>query len=328
MKRSLSILISAAAIFALGAVAVVRAQDVSSNDDGTVVSESQDANSNVNAGSDVEVNSNVNAEPSPVPEAVMGMEGNHGEDANMMKPVPTLYSSEKPPAPPAGNEQAGNGLMKIPHPGVINLYTKIKQIGNSLYGILKNGTPHSGTDSSQEGSSSGAEQKSGEGAQGTAQQLEKILRPDLMKFYTSIKKIGTSLFGIRTGKLPADAVKHPVVTADQSACVIAAIQTKDEAVVSAKTAEATAFNAAVTARTACQTSALGSVEGQQAALAKCVAEFAKSGSASREAFAKAQNEAWKTYVTALKSCSPSAEGSGSSATEGAEIMVEDGGNSL
>lgn len=329
MKRSFRILIAVAVLSSLTMVGAVMAQESDPvSQTGTSLNESDYPEA---PASEMPPTTGATEERTAPPATEPAADAGTGSNENSIPPappVPTLYDTSRTEVPPTTatppKPSAQGELKKIEHPDLIRFFTKIRQVGNSLYGVMKDAASSAGSGNSA-GNSAGNTPASGSDSQsqGAAQQLEKILRPDLIKFYASIKKIGNSLFGVRVGKPASEAVKRPVVTAEQSACVISAIEAKDQTVIAAKTAEAEAFKTAVTARTACQTSALGNTEGQTAALAKCVADFAKSSASARETFSKAQNEAWKKYVAALKSCAPS---SSTGASAAADIMVEDGGN--
>lgn len=168
----------------------------------------------------------------------------------------------------------------------------------------------------------------------TGPKLMKIPSPDYVKYFREVRKIGDSLYGILmngvntvTGNSPTAKPRH-VVTADESACVVGAITAKDQAIMATQTAEATGFNSAVAARTACQTTALASTDGQGAALEKCAKDFRTAAVAVRDTLNKAQKDAWATYTTALKTCVAAPTATNTNTTSSSEIMIEDGGNSL
>jgi len=365
MKKTTGILIAAGAILSFAAVAAVQAQDAMMHDntnstgDQMVSNDNQNANVNQDTDSPGEANANVNENANAnlnLNENVnTGAEMNANENVNVVPPPPVIPENDNvgqtPAAPPQPTLHNGNTppmtgmnapvssagkLQKIPTPDHIKLFTNIRQIGNSLFGLLKN--IGNGTAPTQNhGESTGTPGAAGANPSATAapsgQNMEKILSPDLIKFFTGIKKIGSSLFGMRIG----GTAQHPVVTSDESACVIAAIQAKDQAATSAVNDYASAFAAAVSARTACQTAALGSTDGQQDALAKCVKAFTAAAVQAKAAQAKAQAAAWSDYRTALRACAPAASSvnSNSNANTGTPaanasggILIEDGGDSI
>ena len=324
MKRSFAILISAAALVSVSLVAA-QAQ---------VVPDATNTNGNTNTETTVNANSNTNTEV--VANTNTNTETNSNSNTNTNAPVPTLYTmpvgETVPPMPPVVNAPTNTntntpGMTKILTPEHMKFFTNIKKIGNSLFGMIKKGVKldgvngnNSNTPNVQPTTPSG---ETTNGGQSVTSEVEKILSPDMIKFFTNIKKIGNSLYGNRLGgdKKSENNKNHPVVTAEVAPCVIAAIGAKDTAVVTAKNAETAAFTAAVSARTTCQTTALGTVEGQGAALIKCATDFRKAAETARETFAKAQKTTWETYATALKACKPT-----STTTPVENIMVEDGAN--
>lgn len=314
--------LAVAATATLGAIFVVHAQnaDVTANDNANV-------NLNVNVpppGPPANTNDN-NTDQAPPLENVPSNDNHDLLPPSNDNEPPHLPTTAAPPAPrtePNNGASAGSGgkRVKISHPELIKFFQDIKQVGNSLFGVLKKDATAPGTTTNDEKPSTPSAANgstSGGAGQSTDQHLEKILSPDMIKFFTSIKKMGTSLFGVRKQGAPKP---HHIVTADESVCVIAAIKAKDQSVIDGKTAETTMFTAAVTARADCQTAALGSTNGQQAALELCNKNFATAAGQSRDAFAKAQKDAWTTYAGALKVCVPS------SSTTGEDIMIEDGNN--
>jgi hypothetical protein len=318
MKKSVSILLSAASVVTLAGVALAQAQ-------------STDNLTNVNA-SDVPAVVNLNVPPEPTLYSDV--------NANVPQILPTT-------TPNTMTTSTGTKLTKISHPNLLKFFREIRQIGNDLFGVpianLENknsGIQQSGqTAAGSSESVSGAGQTAGETVKPTlSQRLEKILTPDLIKFYNVVKKEGNSLFGtLKSGvKLPngsqegKPAKTRPVIGADVSACVIAAIKTKDEAVIAGMTAHNASFGTAVSARGACQEAALATTEGQQEGLEKCVKDFRAALAQAKETLAKSQKDVWAAYGTALKACKPAATSSVNANTnapvQDEPIMVEDGGN--
>jgi hypothetical protein len=333
-----ALFLAVAGVVLLSAVFVVQAQNVTGITNGNTNTNTND-NANLNVppltNANTNDNANLNVPPPPPPPPA-----NDNANLNVPPPPPPKAQPTTNIEPNVGaTTSASGGLVKIPHPDYIKYFREIRQIGNSLYGILINSAnslmgniqPTSGTTPNAGNSSTASSATGGTtGAAGqTTQQLEKILSPDMIKFYTAIKKIGSSLFGVRLGENVPNNVTpkpHPVVTDEESACVISAIKAKDQVITDGKTAEATAFNAAVTARTACQTTALGSTDGQLAALQACVKSFVMAAKQSQATFAKAQKDAWTTYTAALKACGSASGTIAGGTTTGGDIMVEDGSN--
>jgi len=205
-------------------------------------------------------------------------------------------------------------LEKIAAPDYISLYEQIKKIGNALWGVKK-----------EEASSTT------EVASSTDNKLEKIATPAQIALYEDIKKIGTALWGIRK-KVEGLTVKSIVVAAENSACVITAIDTKDKALQEKVNAAAASLNVAIATRSTCQQTAVQSTESQRANLEACVKAFKEANKTVNETARKAQSGIWKTYKTSLKACRPltatSTSVSASDKTEASEIMIEDGSENL
>ena len=207
-------------------------------------------------------------------------------------------------------------LEKIATPAQIALYEKIKRIGNALWGVKK----ETAEDNTEEASS-------------MDNKLEKIATPAQIALYKDIKKIGTALWGIRK-KVEGLTVKPAIVSAENAACVVAAIDTKDKSLQEKVNAAAASLNVAIATRSTCQQTAVRSTEGQRTNLEACVKAFKESSKTVNETARKAQSEIWKTYKTSLKACQPliaTSTGSvstGDDKTEVSEIMIEDGSENL
>jgi hypothetical protein len=317
MKRTNAILISVIALASLAAVVAVQAQDTGTKDN---------ANYGPVPASEVSANANTNAElPPPAPPT------DANANTNAVRPLPPPSTTAAPTSSTALK------LIKIPSPDYIKYFREVRKIGDALYGFLISGAntvmgknaqspagtaPVVGTSPTATNPTSGTSPTAVPGAN-----LIKIPSPDYIKYFREIRKIGDSLYGILVNGMNVAKPRH-VVTADESACVISAITTKDQAIMAAQTAEATGFNSAVAARTACQTTALGSADGQGAALEKCIKDFRIAVAAVRETLNKAQKDAWTAYTGALKSCATTPTATNTNTTASSEIMVEDGGSSL
>jgi hypothetical protein len=262
-----------------------------------------------------------------------------GDDA----PVPTLYDSssngERKPEPRENKEikpeprQMMGSLEKILTPDQIRYFEKIIKEGNALYGVRK-------VTSTKETSTVNITPVNGETKK---LELEKISTPQLIKFYEQIKKIGTSLWGVKKedpkksepkndDRKATSTPNNNFVKPEQAACVITAIETKDGTLKEGNTYQATQINNAISARTTCQKAALNlnasetasttvNVPGQQReALKACVKTFETTVKAVREAAKKSHDTIWETYKTSLKACQP--------ATSSMQFMIEDGGGNL
>jgi len=151
------------------------------------------------------------------------------------------------------------------------------------------------------------------------QVLEKIPAPSVIKDFTNIVKKGTTLWGVR--KVPA----YRVVSAAESACVMAAIDKKDQELKDNNTAAATNFNLAITARNTCQKSALASTDNQKSNLDACLKTFRESSKNIQAETKKNHDNSWKTYRESLKACIQTiATSTTSMSASVGEIMIEDG----
>ena len=196
-------------------------------------------------------------------------------------------------------------LEKIPAPSMISTFEKIQKIGNALWGIKKsddNKRPASGTDVS-------------------SGQLEKILTPSMISSFEKIRKVGTALWGVKKGedRKSEDKSGRLTVSAEMSACVAAAIDVKDKALIARANAAATELVAAISDRSACQQAAVQSTSGQKDNLGLCVKAFEAGVKQLREASKTAHRAAWNTYQTSLKTCRTTVM-----TTTTAEIVIEDG----
>ncbi|MFA5163209.1 MAG: hypothetical protein WC441_01635 [Patescibacteria group bacterium] len=163
-------------------------------------------------------------------------------------------------------------LEKIPAPQFINLYRSIRKVGSALWGVKK----ESKTEDTK---------------------LEKIATPNQISQYSNIQRKGNALWGIKKSD------PFVAVTAEQSACVISAIENKDKAVIENRNQELKALTDLINNRTACQKSALASLDEQKDNLKKCASIFKSSNRELRVMTQKSQTAIWQTYKTSLAACS-------------------------
>ncbi len=303
MKKSFMILVSAAMVFSLAAAAVRAQDDQAAAETATGNAESV-SEKNTSNNEEATVNS-MDAKPAPIPAA------------------PAAKPAEKRADPAAAG--VNPKLIKIPAPEYLKYFRDIKKVGDSLYGIVKNGVSDAMTAAPQVSDASATEKS----LDSLASRVEKILSPEMIKNYMVVKKEGNALFGVKLSDLPsilkgAVPVKRAAVSSEQAGCVIDAIKAKDTAVSASIETHAASLRAAVSARTSCQSAALGAVEGQGEALAACVSAFVKSSKAAKEDLSKARETAWSAYRTALKAC----QNATASSSPAQEIMVEDGGDQM
>jgi len=244
------------------------------------------------------------------------------------KPEPKLMSN------PA-SKKAMTGLEKILTPDQIKNFEKIMKQGNALYGVRK-GTSSVGT------TTANTELKKNElknDLKKEEKKFEKIAAPQLINLYEQIKKVGTALWGIKKeDPKRSESVGRAYVKPEMAACVIAAIESKDDSLKTANTYQATMVNEAISARTTCQKAVINSntatttvavASKQKEAFNACVETFKGDMEKIREASKKSHNATWETYKTSLKACQPATSATTTTTTtaEGV-LMIEDGGGSL
>lgn len=206
---------------------------------------------------------------------------------------------------------AGEEMEKILSPDMIRYYKNIKKEGASLYGIKK--------DKMVEKKGAITEKKA-------EKKLEKISHPNFIKLYEEIKKIGSALWGVK--KDNKEKAKH-IVTAEESGCVISAIEAKDAALIANNTGFTEKLNIAITTRTACQKTALGSTENQADNIEVCLKSFKESTKKAKEETNKTHKEIWKTYQESLKACvnsSAPADNTATSTEDGISASIESSTN--
>lgn len=189
-------------------------------------------------------------------------------------------------------------LEKISSPEQIKDFKIMKRLGNALFGIRKMALNQAPVASSS---------------------LEKISHPGLINQFEKIKKIGTALWGIRKKAISTPEIS-PEISLEISVCVAAAIDIKDKALMARVTAAAVELNAALSARSACQQSALTATSTQRQALNACVKTFQAARKTMSEASRQVQKAAWDTYKASLKNCRTT------TSSTAAVPMVEDGGD--
>lgn len=216
------------------------------------------------------------------------------------------------------------GLEKILSPDQIRYFRNIVKEGKTLFGIRK--TDKEIKEAKKEDNKKEDNKK--EAGKKSESELEKILTPDQIKMYERIKKIGTALWGYKKAEFKKEAKKQKrVVSAELAPCVIAAVETKDSAIIANNTSFNNDLNAAISVRTACQKEALSSVENQLKSVDACIDAFRKSAKEVSAKTAKAHKEIWKAFGDSLKVCAKNDSASTSTEAEG-ELLVEDGGGNI
>lgn len=195
------------------------------------------------------------------------------------------------------------GLEKVDSPDEIKYFRIMKKIGNTLFGIRKATSTERVEPKKMENDDSF--------------KLEKIDHPSVINMFERIQKIGTALWGY---KKKATSTPSYVISPEIAACVSKAIDTKDKALMTRVTAAAVELNAALTARSTCQQTAVIASSTPREAVNACVKTFNVAHKAIREASKKVQKDTWTAYQEGLKACRTAAT------STVAVPMVEDGGS--
>ncbi|MFA5154932.1 MAG: hypothetical protein WC453_00705 [Patescibacteria group bacterium] len=224
-------------------------------------------------------------------------------------------------------------LEKILTPDQIKNYQGIIKRGTSLYGIkIEKALQEIKADLQNLADSASSTPGTGEDASLTSRQLEKIATPAQIPLFEKIIKIGTALWGVKkdiVDTLRSKASTTPaVISASESVCVTAAIDVKDKALMEKITAAATGLNAAITARSACQQTAIQSADRQRANLEACVKTFQNARKQVNNTARAAQQAIWKTYQASLKACRQTVATGTAATAETAEIMINDGSEGI
>ncbi len=195
------------------------------------------------------------------------------------------------------SDDTNSDLEKIISPDMISLFDNIKKIGTSLWGTRK----ASSTAATAKASSS----------------LEKIASPDQVNLFDKIRQIGSALWGVR--KETATSTKASVISQTDATCVNAAIDKKDDALITLVSDYQIKFTVAIEERNACQKEVIGNADSnnQKDGLKACVDTFTKNNKEINRISKEYRNAIWKTYKEELKACN-----------DKEEIIVEDGGADL
>jgi len=203
-------------------------------------------------------------------------------------------------------ETASSTLEKILSPDQIQLFDRITKIGASLWGVKKSNNSQN-MNTAIEPSTAATSTSS----------LEKIPSPDKISLFDKIRQVGTALWGIR--KDVSEAIKTSFISSDKTECIKAAIDKKDDALISIITSSGEKMTTAINTRRECQKLAIGndSENGQREALQGCVRSFGDSNKDVTTDAKKNRENAWKTYKEDLRACNGDSD-----------LMIEDGGADL
>lgn len=241
-------------------------------------------------------------------------EENRNQNLNLVtSTVPSLLRSDLV-KPALKNDKLKADLEKIPSPEFIKQYSNIVKQGAELWGVKKPQADNQGL------SKAPSENK-----------LEKIIAPQFASLYEKIKKVGNALWG-----MPKKPVR--IVTSDLRACVITAIDLKDESVSENNLKVATDINLAISARNACQKTAFNATSSQMIELHKCVAAFKDARQKIKEESNKLHSTIWNKYKTDLISCWKNSTSTIPAATSTvkrlennnnfSDVIIEDGSENL
>lgn len=220
------------------------------------------------------------------------------------KPVPTLYTN---------NNSATSTLERILSPDQIRFFKMIKKDGNALYGVRID-KPEAALNKPVKATNTAVK------TDDKQSKLEKIAHPSFLNLYEKIQRLGNALWGVKKDAPKASSTPR-VITADISACVITAIEKKDNALKARIETSNTELKSAIDARTSCQKNAFSSTVKQFEALKICNDVFQKSHESILKLSKEAQKSAWTVYQTELKAC-------GANSATSTPIIIEDGGSNV
>ena len=225
-----------------------------------------------------------------------------------LPPRPEPRSGELRPSstPPIKN---GGSLERIPSPAHINLFEKIKKIGNDLFGIKKTTNGPTRVEAPKATSTPNVIEKKIKDLKKSG--LEKITSLEQVKLFDKITRIGNDLFGLK--KSGANVL--PTMTPELITCTSAAIDAKDAGIGAALSASASDITSAITARGTCQKAALALTSGIEEAIKTCNKTFQDAVKTANDKIKSTQKTTWDTYKTSLKTCSTG-------------LNIEDGGDAL
>jgi len=224
------------------------------------------------------------------------------------EPVKEIASSSTPET-----KLATTSLEKILSPASINLFERIKKIGNDLFGVRKASSTIIKIEEKKATTTNLVDKKIEELKKAG---LEKITSLEQVKLFDKITKIGNDLFGVK--KLVTKVL--PVMSAELITCTSAAIDAKDVSINISLTNSTTDITTAIDTRGVCQKAALTATTERQGALNACNKAFQTSVKSANDKAKTAQKEIWTNYKTSLKACATSANTT--------EINIEDGGDIL
>jgi len=221
-------------------------------------------------------------------------------------------------------------LEKILSPDQIKNFKVMKKEGGALFGIRLDKYKAENKDramSGQVGSNENDDDKTS--SKKISEKREKIATPQMISLYEKIRKVGTSLWGVKKENSSNERaekkqeVKKPsvTITAEMASCVAAAIDTKDASLKTLIADMSTSLQAAVTERSVCQKAALQATDNQRSENDVCIKSFQETSKELSKKNKEGHKQAWDTYKTSLQLCRPV------SVTEG-EVIVEDGSENI
>jgi hypothetical protein len=159
--------------------------------------------------------------------------------------------------------------------------------------------------------------------------LEKIATPQLISLYEKIQKIGTALWGVKKSGVSEDAdnnvvKKQRLITGGMIECVSKAIDTKDNAMIALTKNSAEKVTVNISARGACQKTAIASTNNQAENLKECIISFQKTHKDIVTNARKEQKDIWTNYKVEMKACAVDSI----VVDDNTELMIDDGGTNV
>lgn len=197
---------------------------------------------------------------------------------------------------------------RIPNPESIKNYRQIRKDGTALYGIPVNrmnnnnrptqdkARPNNESDNKKTKVKNETKNEAKDEAE-----LEKILTLDDVKYFTKIRKIGTSLFGIR---INSTATNNSTLSAEAITCVKTALTTKQSAITSAYDSYTSSIKTAMTTRMSAQLTALDITNNTERikAMKLALTTNKKAREDAMKLHKTSVKKANNDYKTALKAC--------------------------
>jgi hypothetical protein len=219
----------------------------------------------------------------------------------------------------------GVELEKISSPDQLKYFKVMKKEKGSLYGVrLHSNAINNTTETSSD--TTVLNNKLGN--------LEKIAAPRFIGLYEKIRKVGTSLWGVKKSEISENednnedenisskiVKKQRLVTDDMIECVSKAIDNKDTAMIVLTKDSAEKISVNISERGICQRKAINSTENQLENLEACVVSFQKTHKNIVTNAHQEQKDIWAKHQVKMKTCVTDSLVT----DDNTELIIDDGG---